>query len=178
MAAANASIGVARAAFFPTVMLNGAAGFQSVNAGTVFNWPSRMWSLGPSISAPLFEGGSLRAGLRQAQAAYDEAVANYRQTVLSAFADVEDNLAAQQLLAVQFEAETAALASTPGRRWRLRTTVTSAGLVTYLEVATAQNNELDQEQQTVRVGAERLVTTVGLIKAAWGRVAQAEPAPH
>ncbi len=82
MAAANASIGVAKAAFFPTVQLNGLAGVESVNTGTLFNWSSRMWAVGPTLTLPLFEGGRLRAGLRLANATYEEMVANYRQSVL------------------------------------------------------------------------------------------------
>src|SRR5207245_11520097 len=74
MAAANASIGVAKAAFFPTVQLNGLAGFESLNTGTLFNWSSRLWAVGPSITLPLFEGGRLRAGLRLAQATYEEMI--------------------------------------------------------------------------------------------------------
>jgi multidrug efflux system outer membrane protein len=109
MAAANANIGVAKAAFFPSIQLNGLAGFESVNAGTVFNWSSRMWAVGPTLTMPIFEGGKLRAGLRLANATYEEMVANYRQTVLTAFSEVEDNLAAQNLLASQYEAENGAL---------------------------------------------------------------------
>ena len=96
MAAANADVGLAYAAFYPRVMLNGLAGFQSIDASTLFNWESRVWSVGPSVSLPLFTGGRNRAQLAAARAAYDAAVANYRQTVLSAFQEVEDQLAAQR----------------------------------------------------------------------------------
>src|SRR5207245_4006839 len=102
MASANASIGVAKAAFFPTVELNGLAGFESLNAGTLFNWSSRLWAVGPSITLPIFQGRRLRANSRFAQASYDEMVATYRQSVLTAFSEVEDNLAAQTLLANQY----------------------------------------------------------------------------
>src|SRR5205823_13050726 len=95
MASANASIGVARAAFFPTIQLNGLAGFESLSAGTWFNWSSRLWAVGPSITLPIFEGGRLRANLRFAKAAYEEMSAAYRQSVLTAFSEVEDNLASQ-----------------------------------------------------------------------------------
>ena len=103
MAAANANVGLAYAAFFPVITLNGLAGFTSVDANTLFNWDSRVWSVGPSLTLPLFTGGRNRAQLAAARAAYDAAVANYRQTVLSAFQDVEDQLAAQRLLAQQIE---------------------------------------------------------------------------
>lgn len=83
MAAANANIGVATAAFFPTVKLNGLAGFQSADAWMLFDWPSRLWAVGPSVSMPLFQGGQLAANLRQAKATHQEAVARYRQSVLA-----------------------------------------------------------------------------------------------
>ena len=86
MAAANATIGVAKAAFFPAVRINGLAGFQSIDASSWFDWPSRFWSVGPSVELPLFTGGLNRAKLAAAHAAYDETVANYRQTVLGRLA--------------------------------------------------------------------------------------------
>ena len=174
MAAANDSIGIARAAFYPTVQLNGVAGLQSVNAGTVFNWSSRLWSIGPSITVPIFEGGKLRASERQAKAAYDEMTADYRQTVLTAFAEVEDNLSAETLLAAQFESEQQALKSArktlevANNRYR-------AGLVTFLEVATAQNDELVQERATVQLSGERLVAAVSLIKSLGGGWESSKP---
>ncbi len=119
------------------------------------------------LSIPLFEGGLLRANLRQAKAVYDQNVANYRQNVLMAFAEVEDNLAAQQLLASENEAETAALQSAQktldiaNNRYR-------AGLVTYLEVATAQNAALDLERSSVLLHGDQLVATVALIKSLGG----------
>jgi multidrug efflux system outer membrane protein len=167
MASANASIGVAKAAFYPKVELNGAAGFQSVSAGTLFDWPSRLWSFGPTVDFPLFEGGLLRADLRRANAAYDEVVARYRQSVLNAFAEVEDNLAGQQLLVTEQAAEGAALVAAQktldiaNNRYR-------AGLVTYLEVATAQNAALDLERTAVLLRGGQLVTTVALIKSLGG----------
>ncbi len=167
MASANASIGVAQGAFYPSVQLNGLAGFESVSAGSLFDWSSRFWAIGPSLTIPLFEGGLLRANLRQAKAVYDQTVANYRQNVLTAFAEVEDNLAAQQLLATENAAETAALLSAQktldiaNNRYR-------AGLVTYLEVATAQNAALDLERSIVLLHGDQLVATVALIKSLGG----------
>ena len=109
MAAANAQVGVAKGAFYPRVFFNGAAGFQSISASSWFDWPSRLWSVGPSVQFPLFTGGLNRAQLAIARASYDETVANYRQTVLGAFQEVEDQLAAQQLLEAQLTADLAAL---------------------------------------------------------------------
>jgi multidrug efflux system outer membrane protein len=167
MAAANADIGVAQSAFYPRIQLNGLAGFQSVNASTWFDWPSRLWAIGPSLELPLFTGGRNHAQLAAARAAYDETVARYRQTVLTAFQDVEDQLAAQHLLASRLESESAALAAArhsleiANNRYR-------AGLVTYLEVATAQSAALARERAVAQLQGERQVAAVGLIKALGG----------
>jgi len=167
MAAANASIGVAKAAFFPTVQLNGLAGFESVNAGTLFNWSSRLWAVGPSVTLPLFEGGRLRAGLRFAQASYDEMVAAYRQSVLAAFSDVEDNLAAQTLLANQYAAESEALVAAR-KQLEIVNNQYRDGLITYLEVATAESTELNVEFSTVQLRGQQLVAAVTLVKSLGG----------
>ena len=167
MAAANASIGVAKAAFFPTIQFNGLGGFESLNASTLFNWSSRLWSLGPSLTMPLFDAGQNGANLRFARAAYDEAVANYRQTVLAAFADVENNLAAQNFLTVQSMAETAALQAAR-KQLEIANNRYRAGLVTYLEVATAQNTALSIESTTVQLRGQQLVAAVTLVKSLGG----------
>lgn len=163
MAAANADVGVAHAAFYPSVTLNGMAGFQSISASTLFNWNSRLWSVGPTLSLPIFTGGRNRAELASARAAYESTVASYRQTVLSAFQDVEDQLAAQRLLALQFEAENAALASAR-RTLDISMTRYKGGVITYLEVATAQSTALAHEQTVVQLNATRLNASVSLIK--------------
>jgi multidrug efflux system outer membrane protein len=167
MAAANANIGVQKAAFYPRVVLNGAAGVESVGIGSLFDWSSRLWSFGPTVSFPLFEGGVLRADLRQAKAAYDEVVARYRQTVLSAFGEVEDNLAAQQLLTTEHEAEAAALQAAQ-KTLEIANNRYRAGLVTYLEVATAENDALQLQRTFARLQGDQLVTTVALIKSLGG----------
>jgi outer membrane protein, multidrug efflux system len=164
MAAANADVGLAHAAFFPRLMLNGLAGFQSLDASTLFNWESRVWSVGPSLSLPLFTGGRNRAQLAAARAAYDAAIANYRQTVLSAFQDVEDQLAAQRLLAQQAEKESAALKSAR-RTLEISMTKYKGGVITYLEVAIAQSSALAHEETVVQLSAQRLAASVSLIKA-------------
>jgi multidrug efflux system outer membrane protein len=167
MAAANANIGVAKAAFFPTIRLNGLAGFESVNASSLFDWESRFWSLGPSLTLPIFQGGELRGRLRFARAAYDETVASYRQTVLTAFAEVEDNLSAQNLLASQYDEQSNALLAA-NRQLEIANERYRDGLVTYLEVATAQNNSLSLERTTVQLRGQQLVTAVTLVKALGG----------
>ena len=164
MAAANADVGVAKTAFFPRVTLNGLAGFQSIDAGTLFNWPSRVWSVGPSLQLPIFSGGRNRAQLASARASYDSTVASYKQTVLSAFQEVEDQLAAQRLLSQEFDAENAALKSAR-RTLDISTTRYKGGVITYLDVAVAQNAALSHEQTIVQLSARRLTATVSLIKA-------------
>jgi outer membrane protein, multidrug efflux system len=163
MAAANADVGLACAAFYPRVMLNASGGLLSVDANTLFNWENRTWSFGPSVSLPLFTGGRNRAQLAAARAAYDAAVANYRQTVLSAFQDVEDQLAAQRLLARQFEAENAALKSAH-RTLDISMTKYKGGIITYLDVVIAQSSSLAHEQTVVQLNAQRLAAAVSLIK--------------
>ena len=164
MAAANADVGVAYAAFYPSVTLNGLAGYQSVNTSTLFNWDSRVWSVGPSLALPLFTGGRNRAQLAAARAAYDAAVANYRQTVLSAFQDVEDQLAAQRLLAQQTEKENSALKSAR-RTLDISMTKYKGGVITYLDVVIAQSAALALEQTVVQLNGQRLAASVSLIKA-------------
>lgn len=167
MAAANASIGVAKAAFFPTVLLNGLAGFESLSAGTLFNGSSRLWAVGPSITLPIFEGGKLRAGLQLAKATYDEMVATYRQTVLGAFSEVEDSLAAQTLVANQYAAESDALVAAR-KQLEIVNNQYRDGLITYLEVATAESTELNVEFTATQLRGEQLVAAVTLVKALGG----------
>jgi multidrug efflux system outer membrane protein len=164
MAAANADIGVAKAAFFPAIKINGLAGFQSVDADTWFDWPSRFWSVGPSVELPLFTGGLNRSRLAAARAVYEETVADYRQTVLAAFGEVEDALAAQRLLAAQWDAENAALAAAR-RAQAISENRYQAGLVNYLDVATAQAETLAHERIVVQLSGSRLAATVNLVKA-------------
>jgi multidrug efflux system outer membrane protein len=167
MAAANASIGVAKAAFFPTIRFNGLAGFESLEAGTLFDWPSRFWAAGPTLTLPIFQGGRLRANLHMAKAGYDETVANYRQSVLTAFAEVEDNLAGQTLLASQSQEQSAALQAAR-RQLAIANNRYRDGLITYLEVATAENTALNIERTAVQLHGQRLISTVALVKALGG----------
>jgi outer membrane protein, multidrug efflux system len=162
--AANAEIGVATAAFFPSITINGLAGFQSIDAAKLFDWESRVWSIGPSLSWPIFTGGRNRAQLEFARAGYDATVANYRQTVLSAFQDVEDQLFAQRLLQEQYEKETAALKSAR-RSVEISMTKYKGGVITYLDVVIAQSSALSHEQTVVQLEGQRLAAVVSLIKA-------------
>jgi multidrug efflux system outer membrane protein len=167
MTSANAQVGVAQSAFYPRVRFDGLAGFQSVSASTWLNWPSRFWSFGPTVQLPLFTGGQNRAQLALSKAAYEETVAGYRQTVLSAFQEVEDQLAAQQLLKTQLTAEAGAL-DAARRTVEIANNRYRAGLVTYLEVATAQGAALALERTVVELRGQKLVAAVGLIKSLGG----------
>ncbi len=174
MAAANAQVGVAQAAFYPRVRFDGVAGFQSVNASTWFDWPSRLWSVGPTLDLPVFTGGRNRAQLAFSKAAYEETVATYRQTVVSAFQEVEDQLAAQQELRNQLIAEAAAMEAAQ-RTVNIANNRYKAGLVTYLEVATAQSAALALERTVTELRGQKLVATVGLIRAIGGGWQAQEP---
>jgi multidrug efflux system outer membrane protein len=167
MAAANAAIGVAKSAFFPVLRLSGVAGFQSIELGTLLSAPSQFWAVGASLALPLFQGGQRRAGVRSAKARYEETVATYRQTVLRAFAEVEDNLAAQRLLDEQYELEVAAFLSAK-RQLALAENRYRGGLVSYLQVSSAQSAALEHERTVARLRGQRFVAAVALIKSLGG----------
>ena len=168
MAAANAQIGVARAAYYPTLTLSGSVGYQGVELGNLFTSPQFFWAVGPMVAAAtLFDGGARGAKTDQAWAAYDGAIASYRQTVLSAFQDVEDNLAALRILSeeaqVQKQAVDAARESV-----KLTTNQYKAGIVSYLNVVTAQTIELSNERTAISIEGQRLKAAALLIKALGG----------
>jgi multidrug efflux system outer membrane protein len=167
MASANAQIGVAHTAFYPRVRFDGLAGLQSVSASSWFDWPSRLWSVGPTLQLPLFTGGQNRAQLAFAKAAYQETVSTYRQIVLNAFQEVEDQLAAQRQLTTQLAEEVSALQAAQ-RTLDIANNRYKAGLVTYLEVATSQSAALALERTVVQLRGQELVAAVGLIKAIGG----------
>ena len=164
MAAANANVGLAKAAFYPKILLNGSGGVESISASTLFDWPSHVWSVGPSLQLPLFNGGRNRAQLASAKAAYDGAIATYRQTVLTAFQDVEDQLAAQHLLARQLAEERAALAAAQ-RALEISNNRYKAGVEQYLDVITAQTTTLTHQQTVIQLNGQRLANSVSLMKA-------------
>ena len=166
-AAANARIGVAQAAFFPTVTLSGAAGFRSIDSANLFTTPSRFWSLGAALAQAVFDGGLREAQKQQAIAVYDEDAATYRQTVLTAFQEVEDNLAALRILEeeakVQEDAVRAARESVI-----LTTNQYKAGTVSFLNVAVVQASQLNNERAAMVTLGRRLVAAVTLVKALGG----------
>lgn len=167
LAESNARIGVAVAAFFPVVRLTGAAGFESANAGMVFDWPSRFWQLGPSVSLPIFEGGRNIANLRLERARYDEGVARYRQQVLVAFQDVENALVDLRTLSVQAAAQGRAV-SAARRTLELSQNSYGKGATTLIDVVDAERTLLVDERTSTQILGQRLQASVQLIKALGG----------
>lgn len=175
MAAANARIGAARAAFFPQLSLTGGFGYESGGLSNLFKWSSRTFVAGPlvgtALSLPILDGGARRAGVDQAKEAYAEQVANYRQTVLQAFREVEDDLAQIRLLHEQMLTQADALVSAQ-RSAALSKTQYREGSVSYLNVMDADRSVLQQQRSSIQLEAERARTTVDLIRAlggAWGQ---------
>lgn len=167
MAQANAQIGVARAAYFPTLTLSATGGFESSSSANWLTWPSRFWSVGPSLAETLFDAGLRRATVQQYEAAYQQTVASYRQTVLTAFQQVEDNLAALRILAIQVQQQdTAVKAST--RLLAIATDRYRLGLDPYLDVITAQTSLLSNQQIAATLRLQQLTDSVQLIEALGG----------
>jgi multidrug efflux system outer membrane protein len=167
MAAASEGIGIAKAAYFPSLQLTGTAGTESVSLKDVFNWEDRIWTIGPNISLPLFEGGRIKADVQRARSAYREAVAQYRSQVLVAFHEVEDGLIGLRLLKDQYEAQLRAVegAKKVADLSRLRY---KEGLASYIEVVIADRTMLENEITAYELNGQRNVTTVLLIKALGG----------
>jgi multidrug efflux system outer membrane protein len=165
--AANARIGVAKAAFFPTIKLTGVAGFASADLGTLVDWPSRFASFGPSISVPVFQGGRNIANLQAAEARYEQNVATYRGSVLNAFREVEDSLSDLSTLAAQGEAVNRALVSARDTA-NLANERYQRGLSSYLEVVDAQRAALQAERQDTQLRGQRAISTILLAKALGG----------
>jgi outer membrane protein, multidrug efflux system len=167
LAAANARIGVAEAAYFPSLSLTGQAGFLSDEAGELFSADSRVWSITPSVSLPLFTGGRTAADVEQAQAAYEDSLAQYRQSVLAAFKEVEDALADVALRDLEAAATADALASAR-RVTELAKARYEAGHSPYLEFVDAERAQLDHERAVIQLAYLRHAASIGLIKALGG----------
>ncbi|HVU25619.1 MAG TPA: efflux transporter outer membrane subunit, partial [Opitutus sp.] len=167
LAAANARIGVAKAAFFPAISLTGSAGFASGDIDRLFDSDSRIWSIGPRLYLPIFQGGRNRANLDRSRGAFDEAVAVYRQRVLVAFREVQDALTATQLLGEQSAAQDRAVASAQ-RAAGLAEIRYKAGYVSYLEVIDAQRTALATERTAAQLAAVRLNASVALVRSLGG----------
>jgi NodT family efflux transporter outer membrane factor (OMF) lipoprotein len=167
VAEANDQIGIARAAFYPTLSLGAVAGFEGTSIANVFNWPSRMWAVGPQMSETLFDAGRRRAVSEAATANYDGTVATYRQTTLSAFQEVEDNLAALRILEHEAQQQQQATASA-SESLQLFTNRYEGGVDNYLQVITAQTVLLTNERNDIDLQRRRMDATVLLVKALGG----------
>ncbi|MEJ0006940.1 MAG: efflux transporter outer membrane subunit [Steroidobacteraceae bacterium] len=167
MAQANAQIGVADAAYFPSLTLSASAGFQSTSATNWLTWPARFFSVGPSISETIFDGGLRSATVAQYRAAYDQSVATYRQTVLTAFQQVEDNLASLRILSQEIGQQDQAVISAQ-RYVTLATDRYKLGLDPYLDVITAQTALFSNQQTNVNLRMQQLTASVQLIEALGG----------
>lgn len=175
VAAANATIGIARAAYFPAFSLGGARGYESTTRGNWITAPSRMWSLGGSGVLNLFDGGLHRAQNAAARAAYDGAVADYRATVLRAYQEVEDRLAALRELEHESDSQAAAVEATQGAldqaQYRYK-----GGIATYLEVVVAEDAALAARLSAADIAERRFAATIGLVRALGGGWDPASPA--
>ena len=167
VAAANAQVGVARAAYFPIFTLTGTGGFESTAITTLIQGPSGFLTVGAAAAVTAFDGGRRRAVSEQARAAYDQSVANYRQSVLTAFQEVEDNLAVLRILDDEAKAQQAAVAAAE-HSLELSTNRYKGGVVSYLEVTTAQSTALADERAAVDILRRRMTASVSLIKALGG----------
>ncbi|WP_439893793.1 AdeC/AdeK/OprM family multidrug efflux complex outer membrane factor (plasmid) [Ralstonia sp. 25C] len=167
MAAANAQIGVAKAAYFPTLTLGASAGLSANTLSRLATLPSRVWSIGPSLAATLFDAGARSAAVDKAGAAYDGTVATYRQTVLGAFQDVEDNLAALRWQAQEFDAQADAVKAAQEAA-QLDLNRYRAGTISFLEVITAQATAYNAERTLLTLQGKRYSAAVLLVKALGG----------
>ena len=167
IASDNALIGVARAAYYPNLTLSASAGLQTTSFTKWFTWPSRFWSLGPSFSETLFDGGARKAGVYQAEAQYDAEVANYRETVLTSFQAVEDELAAERILSQEVVQQHTAVNSSQ-HYLDLANIRYKTGVDSYLNVITAQTSLLTNKETEVSIELRQMTANVQLILALGG----------
>jgi NodT family efflux transporter outer membrane factor (OMF) lipoprotein len=167
MAAANAQIGVATAAYYPTITLSATGGFEAATTPLWFTWPSRFWSLGAAAAQTIFQGGALLAQTAAARAAYDATVATYRQTVLTAFQEVEDNLSALRILGQEAKAQDDAVASAR-QSLAVSTNQYKAGTIAYLDLMVVQTVAFNNERAAIIILGNRMSASAVLIKALGG----------
>jgi NodT family efflux transporter outer membrane factor (OMF) lipoprotein len=167
VASANARIGVAKAAYYPSLTLTASGGLEGSSLSNWLSWPNRVWSLGSAVAETLFDAGLRRALTDEARAAYDATVASYRQTVLTAFQEVEDNLAALRLLEEEAMVQEEAVNAS---RKSLEVTLNQykAGTVSYLSVIVAQTAKLNNERAAADISGRRMVASALLTKALGG----------
>jgi NodT family efflux transporter outer membrane factor (OMF) lipoprotein len=175
VAEANAQIGVARAAYFPALTLNGSVGYQSTSLGNLVSGPNLAWSVGAALAQTIFDGGNRRAVTEQAKANYQGIVANYRETVLNAFQEVEDNLSALRILSQELQQQDAAVASSQ-RYLALANDRYRLGIDSYLNVIVAQTASLNNQRTAMNLRMEQMTASVQLIKALGGGWAEANAA--
>jgi NodT family efflux transporter outer membrane factor (OMF) lipoprotein len=167
MAAANAQIGIATAAYYPNLTLSAEAGFESSTLRNILTWPSRFWSVGPSLSETIFDAGLRRATVNQFIAAYNSDVAGYRQTVLTAFQQVEDNLASERIMSKEIEEQDLAVQS--ARQYlELALARYETGVDQYLNVLVAQTTLLSDQEQLATLRTQSMTASVQLIEALGG----------
>jgi outer membrane protein, multidrug efflux system len=167
MAVANAQIGIAKAAYYPSLQLYGQGGWNSANISQLLNAESGFWAIGANVAEAIFTGGARRAQVQYQQAGYDATVANYRGTVLNAFQEVQDNITGLEVLGSARHSQADAVASAQ-RQLDIATSRYVGGLVNYLDVVNAQQNLLSNEQEAAIIQGQRLVTSVLLVKALGG----------
>jgi NodT family efflux transporter outer membrane factor (OMF) lipoprotein len=167
MAAANEQIGIAQAAYYPTLTISASAGLENLSFLKWFSWPSRFWSVGPELAETIFDAGKRRATVNENLAAYDATVANYRQTVLTAFQQVEDNLVALRVLENESQAEDRAVQAAQNAL-DISTYQYKAGVVNYLTVITEQAILLQDQVQALNVLTRRMSSSVLLVEAVGG----------
>jgi NodT family efflux transporter outer membrane factor (OMF) lipoprotein len=167
VAAANEQIGIAKAAFYPSLTFSASAGSQTKVIGDWLTWPSRFWSVGPQLAETLFDTGKRHAQVKLTQAAYDATVANYRQTVLTAFQQVEDNLAQLRILSEEAEITDRAVKAAL-RSLEISAIQYRGGLTNYLQVITSQTSALQNQRAAVDILTQRRVASVSLIQALGG----------
>jgi multidrug efflux system outer membrane protein len=167
MAFENAQVGLARTAFYPHITLSGGAGWQSTSITSLLNAPSLFWSLGADALEPVFQGGRNRANLAAARAAYDEAVANYRQSVLTAFQEVEDGISNLSTLSQALSTQAAAVADAR-KALDIANNRYVGGVTNYLDVITAQTTLLNSERLETQLLGQQMVSSVYLVKALGG----------
>jgi NodT family efflux transporter outer membrane factor (OMF) lipoprotein len=167
MAAANEEIGIAKAAFYPTLSLNAAGGFASTAIETLLTWPSRFWAVAPTLALTLFDAGKRHAQVDLQEATYDATVATYRQTVLTSFQQVEDQLAALRILEQEAAAEDQAVRAAQ-EALGIANEQYRAGTVDYLQVITAQTTALQAQRTALDILTRRLVASVLLVEALGG----------
>jgi multidrug efflux system outer membrane protein len=167
MMAAQARVGVAQAAWFPSVNLTASGGYASSELSDLFQWSARAWAIGAFLSLPLFDGGRREAGIQNAAAELDAALVRYREQILVAFREVEDQLAALRLLADQAEAQSRAVESA-SRSTALSDVRYRSGFVSQLDLLDAQRSELRNRRQALQVRSAQYQTTVALVRALGG----------